>query len=138
MHVLIVDDHPLLHAVLAAVARKVLRAPRVHSVLSLEEALAYGQTSPPLDLAFLDLGLPGCSGVESVVRFRSAFPAVPVLVVSGSEEKGILEAAMQAGAKGFVPKTAPPSALESEIRALCRRVGLALHASVLPQGGDDG
>jgi DNA-binding NarL/FixJ family response regulator len=105
MHVLIVDDHPLLHAILAAVARKAMHARRIHSVLSLEEALAYVRTSEPLDLALLDLGLPGCSGVESLVRFRSAFPAVPVLVVSGNFEEGIPEAALRivAGGGTFVP-----------------------------------
>jgi len=49
--------------------------------------------------------LPSFVAPEELLRFRMAFPAIPVVVVSASEEKERIRACLDAGARGYVPKT---------------------------------
>jgi len=81
----------------------------------LPAALKTAQESP-LDLVLLDLGLPGCGGIESLLRFRKAFPQTKVLVVSADEDRVSMRGALAAGAAGFIPKTVSLSVLVGAIR----------------------
>ena len=56
------------------------------------------------ELVLLDLGLPGCEGVEAVECFRRALPQVVILVVSSRDDSRTITDALSAGANGFVPK----------------------------------
>jgi len=38
-----------------------------------------------VDLALIDLHMPGMSGMDGVIRFRAAFPEIPLVVLSASE-----------------------------------------------------
>lgn len=69
-----------------------------------------------LDLVLLDLGLPGCTGIDSLLRFRREFPAIRVLVVSADADPACVRAALEAGAAGYVPKAFPPLAIAAAIR----------------------
>jgi len=60
--------------------------------------------------------MPGCSGVEAVARFRERFPALPVVVVSGASDPKVINAALDLGAMGFIPKSAPGEVLLQAVR----------------------
>lgn len=60
-----------------------------------------------VDLALLDLFMPGMSGVEGVTRFRAAFPDIPVVVLSAAEETKDIQKLLAAGALGYITKSAP-------------------------------
>jgi DNA-binding NarL/FixJ family response regulator len=60
-----------------------------------------------VDLIILDLQMPGYSGIDSVRAVRSRRPEVPVLVLSGNEDPGIVRECIDLGACGFLPKSAP-------------------------------
>ena len=81
------------------------------SLASVRECLAAG----PVDLVLLDLNMPGMDATLSLSALRSDFPAVPILVVSASEESRIVAQAMDFGAAGFLPKSAPFSAIGARI-----------------------
>ena len=53
----------------------------------------------------LSLMLPTSAGVDTLLRFRKAWPALPVLVVAAAEDKETIRACLDAGARGYVPKT---------------------------------
>src|SRR5918912_4014775 len=102
MEVLVVVDQAVTLQVYAAAVRKTFGGARVHTALNLAEALqiAAGRS---LDLVLLDLTLPSCSGIDALERFRRAFPEVPVLVVSASEEEEERShACLAAGARGYL------------------------------------
>ena len=105
MEVLIVDDDRLIHELLAAVVRKAFPGWEVAFVTGLEEAFQRVAHHGEPDLALLDLGLPGQSGLDALRRFRGKFPDMPVVVVSVSEEPKAIRAALHAGAAGYIPKT---------------------------------
>jgi DNA-binding NarL/FixJ family response regulator len=94
--VLIADDHPLMvgglrQAVLAAAPDAEIAV--AHDFDSMVAAL---DASPDTDLVLLDLTMPGV---------RSGRPSIPVIVVSGNEERAVIRHCMEFGAAGFIPKT---------------------------------
>jgi DNA-binding NarL/FixJ family response regulator len=116
MEVLIVDDDPLLSEYLQAVLRKALKGVIVAAARDLGSALERTGVGEAPDLVLLDLGLPGCSGLEALLRFRSRFPGVRVAVVSANEEPSVIAAALEAGASGFIPKTSKLDVMIAAIR----------------------
>ena len=85
------------------------------SFRSMEEALAnIGKKLP--DVALVDIGLPGMSGIEGTRRLREQHPAllVVMLTVYGDDER-IFEA-MCAGACGYLLKKTPPARLLESLR----------------------
>jgi DNA-binding NarL/FixJ family response regulator len=117
MEVLLVDDQALTIQVFAASVRKTFSGARVHTAVDLPEALqiASGRT---LDLVLLDLALPTCSGIDAFLRFHRAFPAVPVLIVSASEDEERIHACLDAGARGYITKTAAVEGLAAAMEAV--------------------
>src|SRR3954462_8723836 len=105
MEVLLVDDQAVTVQVFAAAVRKTFSGARVHTAVALPEALQIA-SGRPLDLVLLDLALPTCDGIDALERFRKEFPAIPVLVVSASEDQARIKACLDAGARGYIPKRA--------------------------------
>ena len=115
MQVLLVDDQPVTVQVFAANVRKTFGGAKVHLAVDLPEALQIA-SGHPLDLVLLDLKLPTCDGVQAVERFHDAFPDVPILVVSATEDSERIRACMEAGACGYVPKTLAVSELAAAMK----------------------
>jgi len=116
MDILIVDDHPIIHEVLGAIARNAFPEATVHCALDLTEAYALARKVAKIDLALLDLSIPDCSGVEALRRFRTVYPGTPVLVVSAHDDQETVSKAMHAGAAGYVPKTAKSQVIAAALR----------------------
>ena len=105
MHLLLVDGHPIALETLGSVAKGSFAGACVDSASGLAEAFEKARGVPPVDLVVLDPRLPGCSGIDALVRMRAEFPGVRVLVVSGDEDGDHVLAAMDAGAAGYALKT---------------------------------
>jgi two-component system, NarL family, nitrate/nitrite response regulator NarL len=114
--VIVVDDHPVIHEVLRAVARAAYPGATVHLEQTLLDALAKARAVRRLALVLLDLGLPGCAGIEALMRFRETLPAARVAIVSASAEGMTVRAALRAGAVGYLPKTLPPRTMVAALR----------------------
>jgi DNA-binding NarL/FixJ family response regulator len=116
MEVLIIDDDTLIHELLAAVVRKAFPGWDVAFVTDLEAAFQRVAHHGEPDLALLDLGLPGQSGLDALRRFRGKFPQMPVVVVSASEDRKAIRAALAAGAAGYIPKTLSTEAMLAALK----------------------
>ena len=117
MEVLLIDDQAVTVQVYAAIVRKTFSGARVNIAVDLTDGvqLAHGRN---VDLVLLDLMLPNSSGVQTLHRFRKSFPAIPVLVVSASEDKAQIRACLDAGARGYVPKTSAVGALAGAVQVV--------------------
>jgi len=134
MNVLLVDDHPFMHAFLEGVLQGVFGETTRHGASSLAESLEKATSAGALDLVVLDLNLPDSTGMETLERFRHAHPEPRVVVFSDIDESSTVVAALAAGAAGYLPKS---SQLPVIVAAL-RLVG-AGGIYVPPQAiGDDG
>jgi DNA-binding NarL/FixJ family response regulator len=70
------------------------------------------------DLVLLDIHMPGTHGFSGLVFLRGQHPGVPVVVVSGSEEPHVMKRAIDYGASGFIPKSAPLETISEAIAAV--------------------
>ena len=68
------------------------------------------------DLLLLDLGLPGSDGFTLLTELREEHPAVPVVVLSGSDRRDDVMNAIDRGAMGYIPKTASAQVMLSALR----------------------
>ena len=117
MEVLLVDDQALTIQVYAASVRKTFDGARVHMAVDLPEAIQIAQ-GHPLDLVLLDLSLPTCTGIDALMRFRTAFPSIPVLVVSANEDRERIKACLEAGARGYITKTSAVMGLSAAMKTV--------------------
>lgn len=118
MEVLIVDDHPFIHETLTAVVRKAVPGAMVSTADSLADGIVQARAAAQLELVLLDLGLPGCAGIESLTRFRSALPKLRIAVVSAADDASNVHAAFAAGAVGFIPKATKPPVMVAAVRLI--------------------
>ncbi len=116
MRALVIDDHPLIHEIMPAVLRKALGEVTVATQSTLEAGLAHAAGSVPPDLVLLDLGLPGCEGIDALTRFRMEFPQLPVVVISANSDRESILGVLDSGANGFIPKTSKPEVIVAALR----------------------
>lgn len=116
MRALVIDDHPLIHEILPAVLRKALGEVTVATEATLEAGLMRAAGSVPPDLVLLDLGLPGCEGIDALTRFRLEFPELPVVVLSATVERESILGALDSGASGYIPKTSKPEVMIAALK----------------------
>lgn len=118
MDVLLVDDHPIIHETMRAIVRSVRSDAAFHGQFDLAGGLSQAGRLRELALVLVDLGLPGCSEMEALLKFREAFPHTPVAVISATEDAGRVNAALEAGAAGYLPKTLLPKTMAAAIRSI--------------------
>ena len=118
MDVLLVDDHPIIHETLGAVVRWISPQAQIHNEMDLGGALTRARQLKNLELVLLDLALPGCTGIEALLRFRKALPRVRVAILSASEDAESVRAALDAGAVGYVPKTSSHKVIADALRLI--------------------
>lgn len=102
---LLADDHPLFRHALRTVIGCICPDMAIDEVASLAEARAR-LAAVPADLILLDLRLADCSGFIGLETLRAAYPAIPVVVISATEDEATIADATRHGAAGFIPKSA--------------------------------
>eukprot|EP01012_Entosiphon_sulcatum_P065829 TRINITY_DN94833_c0_g1_i1.p2 TRINITY_DN94833_c0_g1~~TRINITY_DN94833_c0_g1_i1.p2 ORF type:complete len:236 (+),score=36.18 TRINITY_DN94833_c0_g1_i1:115-822(+) len=120
MLVVIADDHRLMREMLADNLRLVAEVPDTTEIVeaaSYDDLHALAATRQP-DLILLDYHMPGVSGLDGVKRVLSAFPSVPVVVISGTVDPSLALQCVAVGASGFIPKTVSSVALRNAIQVV--------------------
>src|ERR1700742_2816951 len=103
-HLVIADDHPLFRDALRQAVSSVVAAARIDEAGSFEELIALLDQDSDVDLVLLDLSMPGISGFSGLIDLRAQFPAIPVVIVSASDDGGTIRQSLDFGASGFIPK----------------------------------
>jgi DNA-binding NarL/FixJ family response regulator len=115
MNLLLADDHDLVRDSLKVFIERDASGMTVTAVGSLDAAIE-AASSAAVDVAVLDLRMPGMDGLEGLGRFRTAHPRVPVVIMSGQARPQDVREAVAAGASGFVPKSSSALALVNAVR----------------------
>jgi two-component system response regulator PhoP len=84
------------------------------------EGLWYGEEFP-IDLAIIDLGLPGMSGLELIRKLRKSERHFPILILTARSEWQDKVEGLEAGADDYLTKPFHPEELKARIHALIRR-----------------
>lgn len=101
--ILLVDDHPVLRKGLVRLIDARDEFEVCGEASTAAEAMSLIRQSSP-DLAIVDIGLPGASGIELTKTISSEFPKLPVLILSMHEEVLYATRALRAGASGYIVK----------------------------------
>jgi DNA-binding NarL/FixJ family response regulator len=116
LKLLVVDDHPLMREAVQAVVARLEPGAAVLAAADSERGFEIAAAEPDLDLVLLDLNIPGLSGVPAVKAWRRRHPEVPVVVLSSTDDRPTVLAAIAAGAAGFIPKSSPNEVLLGAVR----------------------
>jgi DNA-binding NarL/FixJ family response regulator len=103
--ILIVDDHPLFREALRNALGTAKTRLDISEAGSLDALISHLARDDSCDLVLLDLRMPGVQGLSGLIYLRSQYPNIPVVIVSASEEPGIMRKSLHLGASGFIPKS---------------------------------
>jgi NarL family two-component system response regulator LiaR len=113
--ILIADDHPLMREALQTALADEPDLEVVGEAQDGSEALSLADELNP-DMILMDLLMAGMDGLEAIARLQKAHPHIKIMVVTSLEDEQKVMAAIQAGALGYFPKTAPRTYLLEAIR----------------------
>ncbi len=65
--------------------------------------------SRPFDIVFLDEQMPGISGIETLMQIKNAYPGLPVVMITKSEEETIMEDAIGSNISDYLIKPVNPN-----------------------------
>jgi two-component system response regulator DesR len=117
IRLLLADDEHLIRTALAQLLDLEDDLTVVAQAGSGEEALALAR-STELDVAVLDLQMPGIDGITTATSLRELRPSCGIVMVTGHGRPGHLKRALAAGVRGFLPKTTSAATLASVIRTV--------------------
>lgn len=104
MKILHADDHPMFREGLRFFLQLLGPEVTVLEAGNLRAALDKLALEWPIDLMLLDLQMPGVSEIEGFLAIRRAYPALPVVIVSGVNDPQIIRTLLDGGARGYIPK----------------------------------
>ena len=116
MTILLADDHALFRDGIRYVLQQLDDEVDILDAASFPEALRHAEEHPKIDLALIDLNMPGGDGAPSVRVFHLRYPDIPLVVVSGSEHRDDIERVMEFGAMGYVSKMTSGKVMLSALR----------------------
>lgn len=118
MKILIVDDHALFRTGMVHLLQSYAPPPTVIESENLRGAIDFLLADPAIDMVLLDLGLHDSKGVGSLYKLRQYAPATSVVVLSGEHAPEVIHACIDAGAMGFVSKSATHDELLNAINLI--------------------
>lgn len=115
--VLVVDDHTIVRDGISSLLELAGDVEVVGEAANGREGLEKAAKLHP-DVMLMDISMPIMSGLEAIPRIRKEFPEIKILVLTQYDDKEHVFPAIQAGANGFISKTAASSELTSGVRAV--------------------
>ncbi|RJX23338.1 MAG: DNA-binding response regulator [Dethiobacter sp.] len=117
--ILVVDDHTIVREGICTLLGLSPEMEVVGETSNGMEALDMVRTFVP-DVVLLDISMPIMDGLEATHRICREFPGVKILVLTQYGDREYVFPIIEAGARGFINKTAASSELVSGIRSLYR------------------
>ncbi len=116
IRVLIADDHPVVRKGLVHILTEESDIQVTAEASNAAEVLAALHNKVPVDVAVLDVGMPGRSGIDLVPELRRDFPNMPILILSQYPAEQIAVRAIRSGASGYLNKESAPDQLVAAVR----------------------
>lgn len=137
MRILVADDHPLYREAVARQITRLFSDAVIEEASSLDEAMTIARAAGHHPALFIfDYYMPGMSA-RAITGVAGEFPDVPILVLSGWASPASVQTIIQAGAHGFLPKTATSEQFTHTIRLLLAG-GTSIPADLLLGGSAPG
>lgn len=116
IRVLIADDHAIVrHGLKQILADSGCMAVVAEAESGMEAVQKVRTLSGAIDVALLDISMPGKSGIDALKMIRDEAPGLPVLILSMYPEEQYAVRLIRAGAAGYMTKESAPQALVEAI-----------------------
>ncbi len=105
MKVLIADDHALVREGIQHVLNRLNEDVEIFQASDFNEAVDIASQHKHLDLLLMDLDMPGMQWSVAIKKFQTIVSDTPIVVLSASDNPADVHAAIELGARGYIPKT---------------------------------
>ncbi len=116
--VLLADDHSVVRGGTKLIINNEADMVVVGEASNGEELLKLAQTSGPCDVAIVDVNMPRLNGIQAAQKLKEIQPAIKVLIMTGYNNEGYVQASQESGVDGFLLKERSPLELITTIRML--------------------
>jgi DNA-binding NarL/FixJ family response regulator len=116
MKVLLVDDHALIRDALRGVLKELTEDAIVLEASDCRQAMRLIEGHPDLHLILLDLNLPDRDGFVVLADLRKRYATISLVVLSAFHDRDNVLRALDLGALGFIPKSAPRDVMVNALR----------------------
>ncbi len=118
LNFIIADDHPLFRGALRQILQDSFRPQSVTEAENYQQLELVAEEAQDVDLLFLDLTMPGVSGLSGLINLKAQYPQLPVMIVSATDDVATIRRAMDLGASGFVSKSASLEEIGEAVRTV--------------------
>lgn len=106
MKILLIDDHSIFREGLALLLNTFRTGIEILQAGTCEEAFGIlDSAGSSVDIAIMDLTLPGMQGLDGIPIIRERHPETPIVVLSANDDMETIRKAIDQGAMGFIPKS---------------------------------
>lgn len=118
MHILLVDDHPLLRLAVRQVIERHYSPSIIREAASADEALRIAR-GHAIEVVILDIELPDHSGLTLLKQLKQVRAKITCVVLTIHSDPQYLRLAFQHGAAAYLTKESAPEELQQAIRTVC-------------------
>src|ERR1700720_800075 len=116
MKILLVDDHALIRDALRGIVKELAPDATVLEAADSRQAMHLVKANPDLHLILLDLNLPDRDGFAVLADLRKRYATISLVVLSAFHDRDNVLRALDLGALGFIPKSAPRDVMVNALR----------------------
>lgn len=117
--IVLIDDQAIIRAAFRSLLERIPHFRVVGDASDARRGIELVKELRP-DVTILDIAMPGLSGLDAVVPLKRSSPTTKVLMASQHEGQKFVQAALQAGADGYLSKDSEPEELALAIESICR------------------
>lgn len=116
LRVLLADDHEMVRIAMRYALSGLADAIEWVEAADAEQAKAIMDADRGLDLALIDINMPGSHGTDCIRAMRRDHPTLPLLVISATEDPSTVRTLIDLGVAGYIPKTDSSAVILQAIR----------------------
>jgi DNA-binding NarL/FixJ family response regulator len=116
LRLLLADDHEMVRMAMRYALAPLSDSIVWHEAGDAAQVYSILDGEPELDLAIVDLRMPGATGIDWIRSLRTKYPLLPLLVISATEDSATVKVLIGCGVAGFIPKSDPPAVILQAVR----------------------
>lgn len=116
--ILLIDDHPLFVDGLKHILSGLRDNVDITVAFDFTSAAKILTSNNDYDLCLLDMGLPDTLGEEAIKTIRLNYPLLPLVILSGNEDKDLINLALAHGVQGYIPKSTTSEVMISALNLI--------------------
>lgn len=118
--ILIIDDHLLFAEGIKAILSSLTDAANIHLITDPAHFVRQLDHQQQYDLVVVDLQMPGVDGMSIIDKAVAHNPDIRILIVSATQDIGVLQKAISKGARGFVSKISPAPVILDAVKQVIK------------------